>query len=56
MQYKKASDMLKGCKIDIKTLYNKELTASSKIKYTLFSIFGPYMHSRIASMLHKKLR
>jgi hypothetical protein len=54
-EYKKAADMLKGCRIDLKTLYNMDIQTKSKVKYTLFSLFGAYAHGCILSKLHKKL-
>lgn len=54
-EYKEASGMLKNCRISLKTLYKMEISAKKKIKYTLFSLFGPAGHSRIISMLRKKL-
>ena len=54
-EYKKAADLLKGCKLDIKELYNMDIPVKSKLKYTLFSLSGAYIHSRITSLMHKKL-
>jgi glycosyltransferase involved in cell wall biosynthesis len=54
-EYKKAADMLKGCQIDLKALYKMDIQPKSKIKYTLFSLFGAYIHGCILSKLHKKL-
>lgn len=54
-EYKKAAEMLKESRIDIKTLYKMDLTPQNKIKYTLFSLMGAYVHGRILSLLHKKL-
>lgn len=54
-EYKKAAEMLKGCRIDLKTLYNMDIQPKSKVKYTLFSLFGAYVHGYLLSKLHKKL-
>lgn len=54
-RYKEAADMLKGCNLGIKELYNMGIPAKNKIKYTLFSLFGAQAHSNILAMFHKKL-
>ena len=54
-EYKKAAEMLRGCRIDLKTLYNMDIQPKSKVKYTLFSLFGAYVHGYLLSKLHKKL-
>lgn len=54
-EYKKAADLLKGCRLNIKDLYNMDIPIKSKLKYTLLSLSGAYIHSRILSLIYKKL-
>ena len=54
-QQQAACNQLKGERIPIKALYQKEVPLKTKIKYTTFALFGASFHSRLYAMFHKKL-
>lgn len=50
-----AFDLLKGTKIDLKTLFNMDIPFSRKLKFVTYSLFGAKFHCKLIAMMHKKL-
>jgi hypothetical protein len=50
-----AFDLLKGTRIDLKTLFNMDIPFSRKLKFVTYSLFGAKFHCKLIAMMHKKL-
>jgi hypothetical protein len=50
-----AFDLLKGARIDLKTLFNMDIPFSRKLKFVTYSLFGAKFHCKLIAMMHKKL-